>query len=140
MPARPPSLKTLDRAHTCFLVAGGVSVVAFTSIIINLDNAILWGFWMVYLFPVVLGLFYGIAIGLLQWPHRPLLFLALWTGLFIAVGVIYDKYDVPEIAGLVWGIVIVIVPVWWFASGRGRYKEALGDSAAGMDNPMKNGR
>jgi hypothetical protein len=131
---------SLDIAYILFLIAGVMIVLGFSLIAADPKAAVLVGFWMVPLFPVMLV---GIVMGLCHWRHRPLFWLALLSALVAIVAVITDKpgYD-TNITLIAWGAAMVILPVWWLARGRRRYKEKLSlpEQAASLGTPSTSDR
>jgi peptidoglycan/LPS O-acetylase OafA/YrhL len=130
-------LRRLDRAYACYAYVGlfAIALLAVVTVPVSTPDG-REGYGMALVLPGTLlpiALVAAIVMTARLRHHRALVVLALFTLLLplliFAVGVSSSEALSEDAMNLVLGIYgagAVLVPVWWFAIGRRRYRESLG--------------
>ncbi|MBI3476090.1 MAG: hypothetical protein HY010_10185 [Acidobacteria bacterium] len=134
--SKQESLRRLDRAYACYVYIGlfAIALLAVVTVPVPTPDA-REGYGMALVLPgTVLPIVFVAAMVLTARlrRHKPLALLGLSTlflpFLVFAVGGCCSE-RVSDIARNVvvgiYGVGAVLVPVWWFTSGRRRYRESL---------------
>jgi len=121
-----------DIAYACFLLIG-LSVLGIAILAISHEGERLLPFIAIIILLMVLSgvaFVVGVGLSLWLWRHAPLPILSVLTA-FLIVGLLTEEYSTECVNAVWWvfGIIAIVIPLWWFSILRRRADGAMDSKA-----------
>jgi hypothetical protein len=118
MTGPPTPVRNLDCAFGCFAFLGLTILAGMTQTFVEPGNrgayAMMVG--LLLFLPALIALVIAIPLTVMSRRYRPIVILCVVTLLLLAESLSHES------AAWICGAVAMLVPAWWFAAGRRRYK------------------